>query len=814
MQTKNIAETLSASLVGAGSNTIENICTDSRTLTFPEKTLFVAIKTAKNDGHKYIDSLYDAGVRSFLVSTLPENQHADACYILVDDTLQSLQKLAEQTRKSHNIPTIGITGSNGKTIVKEWLFQLLHKDNKICRSPRSYNSQIGVPLSVLNLSNSDTLAIFEAGISQMNEMDKLARIVSPTIGVFTTLGEAHSENFPSQKVKCLEKLKLFKGAKSIVYGSDNKLVDICMHQEFEDSQLFSYGKNTNASLVIKSQSNELTKTIICYSYQGKDYKFSIPFSDSASVENALTSLSTLLVLGLSPETANERMATLDPVEMRLEIKEGANDCTVIDDSYNSDLGSLSIALDSLISQANATNKKRTLILSDILQTGKTSDALYAEIANLIREKGVERLIGIGDEIGKYDAFFSVREKASFNSTNEFLSSNLTFDSEAILIKGSRKYHFELISDRLSAAAHETVLEVNLSALERNYKYFRSCLKPTTKLVSMVKAYAYGTGDIEVAKALQSAGADVLAVAVADEGEILRKAGITLPIIVMNPEMNSFGKIFQYNLEPEVYCMGVLNKMVSEAEKYGLRDYPFHFKIDTGMHRLGFEPKDVDEALEVLKKQSAIKPRSVFSHLVGSDSPVFDDFTQEQFKRFDIARNKVKEAYPEVLIHILNSAGIERFSDHQFDMVRLGIGHYGFSAVPSVHLEETCTLKTKILQIREVSKEETVGYSRKGVLSKDSVIAAIPIGYADGLDRHLGNRKGKVLVNGHEAEIVGNVCMDVCMIDITGIPAKEGDDVIIFGPQFSINRIADCLGTISYEVLSGIARRVKRIYVRE
>lgn len=815
-----IAEMSGGLLVGAQDVCVNRLLTDSRLLSFPEDTLFLAITSSRDDGHKYIDDLYRKNVRNFMVSrdAFEFSKYKDANFIVVKDVVAALQRMTAAHRARFNVPVIGITGSNGKTIVKEWLYQLLHEDYHITRSPRSYNSQIGVPLSVWEMDDDTQLGVFEVGISKVDEMANLAPIVAPSIGVFTNLGEAHQENFSSLKQKCSEKMKLFKDCGTIVYCKDDKLVDICAQQMHPNARFITFGRQKENTIQIVSEEIEGGDTAISYLYNGKSFSIRIPFTDFASVDNAMHCVCVMVAMGIDQKKISQRLAELESVAMRMEVKDGEKGCLLINDSYNSDINSLSIALDFLAQQATAKCMGKTLILSDILQSGKDPDELYCGVAELVERKNIERIIGIGTDISSHENCFNVPQKFFFSDTDAFMQhiDSFSFENEAILLKGSRKFHFETITDKLAKAVHETVLEVNLTALVNNFNYFRSFLKPGTKIMSMVKANAYGSGDIEVARTLQQNGCDYLAVAVADEGVVLRREGIHIPIVVMNPEPNSFYKIFENNLEPEVYSFALLKRMISEAEKLGITDYPIHLKMDTGMHRLGFELKDLDELIALLKSQKCVKPRSVFSHLFGSDDTIFDDCTMAQIKLFTEMKEKLFAAFPyKIMAHILNSAGIERFSDYQFDMVRLGIGHYGMSAVDSSRLEEVCTLKTNILQIRKVAATETVGYSRKGVLTRDSIIGAIPIGYADGFNRKLGNRNGKVLVNGVFAPIVGNVCMDVCMIDLTDVPnVKEGDTVILFGKGHPIQGVADTLGTISYEVLAGISKRVKRVYYRE
>jgi len=813
-----------AQLIGATENNIPDqpinwLLTDSRSLSFPAESLFFAIHTARNNGHNYIQELYQQNLRYFVVSEMhPEySKLTGAVFLKVTDTLQALQHLAAEHRASFKIPVIGITGSNGKTVVKEWLYQLLHADYRIVRSPRSYNSQIGVPLSVWGLNENTQLGIFEAGISEMNEMEQLQKIIQPTIGIFTNLGEAHQENFSGLKQKCEEKLKLFIQADTLIYCSDNKLVEICIAQSGFKGKLFSWGKSEKADLQIMKVAKAADSTILSIKYKGSETSVTVPFTDDASVENGLQCVAVMLHLGLNIKEIAKRIIHLEAVAMRLEVKEGVRNCLIINDSYNSDINSLGIALDFLNQQATAKNLSKTLILSDILQSGQSPDDLYKTVAGLVKNKNIQRVIGIGTEISKHEALFQSLDKTFFEHTEDFLKSSLVRElrNEIILLKGSRKYHFEDISGKLELITHETTLEVNLNALVDNLNYFRSKLRPETKMMCMVKAFAYGSGAVEVARTLQHNRCDYLAVAVADEGAELRHEGIRIPIIVMNPEKGSFGMIFDNKLEPEIYSFRLLDSFVVAAEKLGLTDYPIHIKIDSGMHRLGFEPQDMEQLLEKLKNQSQVKVRSVFSHLSGSDEAKFDSFTEKQVSVFTACADQLSAVFTHhIMRHILNSAGIERFPEYQFDMVRLGIGHYGISSVPEVNLKQVCALKTVILQIKKVKGGETVGYGRKGIINTDKFIAIIPIGYADGFDRKLGNGVGEVLINGKRAKVIGNVCMDLVIIDVTGIEAKEGDVVEIFGDHITVSEVADWLKTIPYEVLTSVSRRVKRVYFQE
>ena len=799
---------------------ISVLLTDSRKLSNPQETLFFAIETKQNDAHKFISDLYYSGVRNFVVTKLLPEWHSftDVNFLKVPNTLHALQKLAAYHRKQFNIPVIGITGSNGKTIVKEWLYQLLEEDYNIVRSPRSYNSQIGVPLSVWELNESTTLAIFEAGISQPDEMEYLEPIIRPTIGVFTKLGEAHQENFTSQQQKCMEKLELFVNSDIFVYEEDNKVIHQSVDMMVLSQKSFCWSRKYNdAPLFIRKTEKNENKTIIHYSFLNFDYSASIPFTDDASVENAISCLAVLLYLNVTPQKISERMLKLEPVAMRLDVRQGKNNCTIINDTYNSDINSIKIALDFQQQRKVDESLKKTLIISDILQTGIMPKSLYKRVAELVQQNNIEKLIGIGHDIYENNDIFSVPEKYFFRSTEDFIRSGKwkAFENELILLKGARKYHFEQINELLEQRIHETVLEIDLDALVHNFNFYKSKISPQTKLICMVKANGYGTGAVEIAKTLQYHRCEYLAVAVAEEGIELRKEGISTPIIVLNPEVDSFEELFSEDLEPEVYNFRILEAFIREAERRGITNYPIHVKIDTGMHRLGFLPDQLPELIEKLKSQKGLKVKSVFSHLAASESWIFDSFTQKQIDALDAVHADIEKTigYP-VWKHILNSAGIERFPDAQWNMVRLGIGLYGVSASGLNGLKNVFTLKTTILQIKEISNHETVGYGRKEALNRDAKIATIRIGYADGLDRKFGNRKGKVLINGQFAPIVGNVCMDLCMVDVTDIDAKEGDAVIIFGEKLSVIELAESIDTIPYEILTSVSPRVKRVYVKE
>lgn len=823
---EKITTLIGARRYGAADANIGFLLTDSRSLCFPEETLFFAIKSERNDGHKYIAGLYDRGVHNFVVTTVPddyEKLYQEANFLKVTNTLEALQRLAERHRDEFDIPIVGITGSNGKTVVKEWLYQVLSPDCFVTRSPRSYNSQIGVPLSVWLMNDETKVGIFEAGISQPGEMLALRDIIQPTIAVLTNLGAAHQENFSSMEEKCKEKLILFHDAPTAIYNADDETIKkVVDGSDYKGEKLCWSLKDKQAPMYIDSVKKGETTTTISYIYNNVSKNvvgsFSIPFIDDASIEDAIVTALVALRLGVDAGKLSERMSKLEPVAMRLEVKEGRHGCTLINDSYNSDINSLDIALDFMNRRPDHKGRRRTLILSDIQQSGMAPADLYREVSRLAKERGVEKFIGIGPVISDNANEIDINEKFFFNSVSSFLDSTVfrTLRDEVILIKGARQFGFDQITDLLVEKVHETVLEVNLNAVVANLNYYRSFMKPETKLVCMIKADAYGAGSVEIAKTLQDHRVDYLAVAVADEGATLRRNGITANIMIMNPEMSAFKTMFDYDLEPEVYSFRLLDALVKAAEKEGITGWPVHIKLDTGMHRLGFDPeKDMEKLIDKLKHQNAVIPRSVFSHFVGSDDDNFDEFSARQFALFDKGSKQLQAAFDhKILRHIDNSAGIEHFPERQLDMCRLGLGLYGINSRNNHIINNVSTLKTTILQLRNVPAGDTVGYSRKGKIDHDSVIAAIPIGYADGLNRHLGNRHGYCLVNGKKAEYVGNICMDVAMIDVTGIPCKEGDSVEIFGDDLPVTVLSDALDTIPYEVLTGISNRVKRVYFQD
>ena len=801
---------------------IENVLTDSRRLVFPASTLFFAINGPRRKGTDFIKELYANHVRNFVVDVHVEdniiNEYIDANFIIVNDVLEALQQMAIHHRSHQQATVIGITGSNGKTIVKEWLYQLLHRAYDIVRSPKSYNSQIGVPLSVLQMSSQNNLAIFEAGISLPNEMEKLQPIINPEIGILTFMGDAHAEGFISQEQKINEKLKLFSNSKTLIYCSENKLVDELVTKfaaiENKGIKLFSWSRNGNADLMITSVDKKYASTEIVYSYKEASFNIDIPFTDEASIYNAITCCALMLQLNFETHHIAANMRDLAPVAMRLELKQAINNCAIINDSYNADLDSLNIALDFLLQQHAFARK--TLVISDMFQSGLSDDELYKKIASILAQKQINRLIGIGEKISAHAHYFEdIHEKTFFLSTSDLIKELplLSFSKEAILLKGARIFEFEKIGNVLEQKLHDTLLEINLNAIRQNLKIYRSQLQPATKIMAMVKAFSYGSGSVEIASVLQQEGVDYLSVAYTDEAVELRKGGVRLPIMVMNANEVDFDNIIRYQLEPEIYSFRILQSFSQHLSANHLSHFPIHLKLDTGMHRLGFMNHEISMLCEKLITTNAFDIKSVFSHLVASENPEQDSFTKQQASVFEEMCLQIQNVTKNNFIkHIANTSAIHRHKDLQFDMVRLGIGLYGVDA--NLPLHNVTTLKSTIAQMKTLKKGETVGYGRRGILHHDAVIATIRIGYADGYPRSFGNGNGKMLVNGKMATVIGNVCMDMTMLDITGIDAAEGDEVIVFGETLPVAQIAVWANTIPYEILTNISQRVKRVYYEE
>jgi len=796
---------------------------DSRTILSGKETLFFALKSERDDGHRFIEDAISREVSMFVVEVLPQptQANAHARFIIVSNSLEALQKLAAFHRRRFTYPVTGITGSNGKTIVKEWLGELLSPDFKIVRSPRSYNSQIGNPLSVWLMDDRYNLAIFEAGISKPGEMEKLQGILQPDHGIFTHLGKAHLENFGSIEELVDEKLKLFTNSRLIIYCKDFELLGQAIDRAtFNNSpRFFSWSSvDSYADLRITKRIKSESSTRIEAEYESERISISIPFTDDASIENAIHCWAYMLATSFIPQDIQERFRKISPIAMRLELKKGINGCTIINDSYNSDTASLVNALDFIGQQSDNRKNRCTVIISDILQSGENPELLYREIADYIQMRHIDRIIGIGKEISRFCDMFTIPDKRFFPSSAEFLLHfrETDFNQEIILLKGARQFRFDKISSLLQEKAHQTVMEIDLDAMVHNLNYYRSKLSPATKVMAMVKAFSYGTGSIEIAKVLQYRKIDFLAVAIADEGIELRNNGIEVPIVVMNPEEHSFDAMIENRLEPNIYRFELLEQFDEALRRNAVNNFPVHLKVDTGMKRLGFDhPEEVKKVTAYIRVRDTMYIRSVFSHLAVSDDPASDLFTNLQFSRFREYCDIVTDSFNyEILRHILNSSGIERFPEMELDMVRLGIGLYGASPKVQNELRNVATLKTTISQVRTVDAGETVGYGRKGFAEKPMTVAVLPIGYADGLNRRLSNGVGKVLIGGTKVPIVGTICMDMCMVDITGVIAREGDRAIIFGEDLPVSEVASTLGTISYEILTSIGQRVKRVYFKE
>jgi alanine racemase len=822
-----IASILGVNPVMKASNVlIDTLLTDSRKLLLPDSTLFFAISSPQKNANDFIPDLYRRGVRCFITDQFFKPSSlldlAEANIIAVDDVIDALQTITGHHRHRSGCRVIGITGSNGKTIVKEWLFHLLaDRFNTVC-SPKSYNSQIGVPFSLWQIDEGHEIAIIEAGISESGEMGRLQKIIDPEIGIITCIGEAHASGFESKQQKAREKLSLFRSASILIYGMD----DAMLHQEVKHFcetenpklRLFTWGKHENAQLRIREVHFEKGFSQILLSYEEREIAIKIPFTDEASVFNVIICCALLIQLGILPEEISEELIMLRPVEMRLQLKEGINQCSIINDSYSNDLSSFSIAMDFLDQQKQ--HSKKTVILSDFAETGEASITYYRNIAEILKQRKIHRFIGVGEMMCREKAQFSGISNINFYETTDALVkeiSSISFSNETILIKGARHFRFEQLTRLLQQKLHETVMEIDLQALRHNLKHYRKNLSPDTRVMAMVKAFSYGSGSFEIANLLQHAGVEYLAVAYTDEGAELRKAGIRLPIMVMSPEEAGFEQILQHKLEPEIFSFRILESFIRFLSQRHITAYPVHLKLDTGMHRLGFLKEEISHLCTLLPTLGQIRVQSVFSHLAGSDDPALDTFTLAQSELFEFMTEKIQSVLPYKFIrHLSNSGAVHRHPGLQFDMIRLGIGLYGIDTDAAVQqqLQQVATLKSSISQIKKIKAGSSVGYSRKAIAEKDMMIAVVRIGYADGYPRILGNGSGKMLVNGMLAPVVGNVCMDMTMLDITDIPALEGDPVIVFGDALPITLLATWAQTISYEILTGISQRVRRVYFQD
>jgi Alr-MurF fusion protein len=818
IRSSDIAEIVHGELIGPSGLIVTDIVTDSRQLSYTEGLFFIALKGKNHDGHLFIDKLFLAGIRVFVVERLPDQfeRYSDAAFIKSSDTLGALHLLASYKRKLFKSPVIAITGSTGKTIVKEWLSDILGIETAVVRSPKSYNSQIGVPLSVWKLDEKYKLGIFEAGISLPGEMEKLRKIIEPDIGVITNIGDAHSESFPDNKSKAAEKLMLFRNSSQIVYCSDYELIQQIVENDenLMSKRLTDWSvKNRDAKVFVMKTILPGGHTAIQMTFNGVVNNFEIPFTDRASVENAITVATVCLALGTPADVIAKGLKTLVSVAMRMELKSGINNCQLIEDYYNSDPGSLGMAIEYLKQQ---NNRNTTLILSDFIQSGRDEKELYGEVAGLLEKTGINKFIGIGSALVRNNGLFG-RNAQFFYSTDEFIRyfNRNNFRNEVILLKGARIYEFEKIGILLEQQTQQTVLEINLDAISHNLNEFRRHLNPGTRIMAMVKAFAYGSGPAEIASLLEYHRVSYLAVAYADEGVELRNAGVTLPVMVMNPDPTSLELLIKYNLEPEIYSFSSFEKFTVIAAKHGLINYPVHIKVDTGMHRLGFMPEDIEPLTRLIKTEETIKIISVFSHLAASDDPELDHFSHRQVEVFLNAVSQISDAtgYP-FLRHILNSSGIARLPQYQFDMVRPGIGMYGIGHFDGLNLKSAGRFRTKVSQIKRIRSGEPVGYNCADVADYERTIAILPVGYADGLNRKLGNRIGNLFIKGARVTLIGNICMDMCMADITGSNVNEGDEAEIFGDNIKIDEIALKCQTIPYEILTSIPGRVKRVFYRE
>ena len=807
-----IAEIINGTLHSGIPVEITEYSIDSRSVVTPEHTLFFALTGNNHNGHDYIRTLYTDGVRAFVISEFREefNQLTGANFIVVENVLTALQQLAAHHRQHTQAEVIGITGSNGKTVVKEWLYQLLANDHAVYRSPRSYNSQVGVPLSLLGIDPKTEIAIIEAGISQKGEMQHLQQMIQPTIGIFTHLGDAHGENFASREEKLAEKAQLFTSCQWVI-GQTGEALEYIKTRVPSTTSFLLWGEDPKADIHVKTMNIALGHREVQVTFGNKHFILDIPFPDIASYENCMNAVSILLLKQYSPDVITSRVQQLSAIAMRMEIKDGINNCTLVNDYYNSDPSSFQLALNILATQD--ASKERVVILSDFMDTGKAGDDLYPSIAETLRQANISLFIGIGKHLSEHRHDFSANSRF-YEDTEHFLRQEErdNFNNQIILIKGARAFQFEYIAGFLQKQSHSTILEVDLDAMVHNLNHFRSLTD--AHIAVMVKAFSYGSGSREIASLLQYHRVDYLMVAFADEGIELRAAGITIPIAVMNPEREAFDNMIMFNLEPEIYALDILEDFNRALNKHGIKRFPVHIKLNTGMNRSGFDEQDLPQLLEFFQTERSVYIRSMFSHLAGSDETVHDEFTLGQIHLFERMTERIQAQFNyKIWRHILNSAGIERFPQYHFDMVRLGIGLHGISATHA-NLQPVSSFKTYISSIRNVPTDQSIGYGRKSYTTRPSRIAVIPVGYADGLNRHLSNRVGNVFIKGKRVPIIGNICMDTCMIDVTDTNATIGDEVEIFGKHILVSELSEQLGTIPYEILTGISHRVKRVYYKE
>lgn len=803
-------------ILGSPESEITELAIDSRKVVEADYTLFFAIETEKNDGHRYIAQLYRIGVRNFVITKVMREfaECEEANFLLVDDVVEALQRLAQKHRQQFHYPVIGITGSNGKTIVKEWLASILSDKFKVAKSPDSYNSRLGVPLSVWKMSEQHDIAVFEAGISKPNEMRALADIIDPTIGILTNIGAAHAQFFQTNIRKIIEKLKLFRNVDVMIYHNDNEELNMVLQlPEYEHIHKISWG-DARSTYPVKMSAVSTGGTII--SIDGFDY--TVPFIDSASLENATHVIVTLRYIGFSPEEINNRIGRLSHISMRLEIMEGRNHSVIINDTYSLDVNSLSAALNFMDTQTQMS--KKTLIISDFEQVGALSSADFQHLNYELHQHNISKLVAVGETFIQNRQEFDIEEILFYHDTTDLLEhiSDLHISYEIILVKGARNFHFEQVVSALQHKTHLTIMQVNLPALVYNFNYHRNRLRPDTKMVAMVKASSYGLGDVELVNSLVDQGVDYLAVAYTDEGVRLRKRRIETPIIVLGAEAHSFEVMVNHRLEPEIFNFYYLQQLEEVLDRHPeISQFNIHIKVDTGMHRLGFDLQDIPRLIEMVKSNPKLHIASVFSHLAAAEDPAEDAYTRRQIALFGHMTDQLCAAFDyKILRHLLNSAGIVRFPEAQFDMVRLGIQLYGCSEVPeiSTNLHNVVTLKTVITQIKQIPAGETIGYNRTWKLQRDTQVAIIPIGYADGYPRELCNGRGTVLIQGQKVPVIGKICMDMCMLDITGLRVHEGDEVIVYGEGNTVSEMAEAAGLISYELMTRISQRVPRVYVQE
>ena len=807
-----IAEIINGTLHSGIPVEIMEYSIDSRSVVTPEHTLFFALTGNNHNGHDYIRTLYSDGMRAFVISEFREefNQLTGANFIVVENVLTALQQLAAHHRQHTQAEVIGITGSNGKTVVKEWLYQLLANDHAVYRSPRSYNSQVGVPLSLLGIDPKTEIAIIEAGISQKGEMQHLQQMIQPTIGIFTHLGDAHGENFASKEEKLAEKAQLFTSCQWAI-GQTGEALEYIKTRVPSTTSFLLWGEDPKADIHVKTMDIALGHREVQVTFGNKHFILDIPFPDIASYENCMNAVSILLLKQYSPNVIISRVQQLSAIAMRMEIKDGINNCTLVNDYYNSDPSSFQLALNILATQD--ASKERVVILSDFMDTGKSGDDLYPSIAETLRQANISLFIGIGKHLSEHRHDFAANSRF-YEDTEHFLRQEErdNFNNQIILIKGARAFQLEYIAGFLQKQSHSTILEVDLDAMVHNLNHFRSLTD--AHIAVMVKAFSYGSGSREIASLLQYHRVDYLMVAFADEGIELRAAGITIPIAVMNPEREAFDNMIMFNLEPEIYALDILEDFNQALNKHGIKRFPVHIKLNTGMNRSGFDEQDIPQLLEFFGTERSVYIRSIFSHLAGSDETMHDEFTLGQIHLFERMTERIQTQFNyKIWRHILNSAGIERFPQYHFDMVRLGIGLHGISATHA-NLQPVSSFKTYISSIRNVPEGQSIGYGRKSYTTRSSRIAVIPVGYADGLNRHLSNRVGNVFIKGKRVPIIGNICMDTCMIDVTDTNAAIGDEVEIFGKHILVTELSEQLGTIPYEILTGISHRVKRVYYKE